>query len=83
MALCATGDKVEMQYDAEGRRVELVTRPNGGSDTAITFKYHDGADRPGAYRGHAKPDVRHRRRRRDREDLRSRLQRVPLPSVPE
>jgi RHS repeat-associated protein len=40
---CATGDKVTMRYDAEGRRVELVTRPSGGSDTTTTFRYQGDA----------------------------------------
>ena len=30
---------VTMRYDADGRRVELVTRPAGGSDTTTTFRY--------------------------------------------
>ena len=32
-----------MRYDADGHRIELVTRPNGGSDAVITFRYQDGA----------------------------------------
>jgi RHS repeat-associated protein len=36
---CATGDKVTMRYDAQGHRVELDTRPNGGSTTTTTFRY--------------------------------------------
>lgn len=40
---CATGDKVTMRYDAQGHRVELVTRPNGGSDTTTTFRYQGDA----------------------------------------
>jgi RHS repeat-associated protein len=30
---------VTMRYDADGRRVELVTRPNGQSATTTTFRY--------------------------------------------
>ena len=40
---CATGDKVTMRYDAEGRRVEIVTRPNGGTATTTTFRYQGDA----------------------------------------
>lgn len=40
---CATGDMVTMRYDADGRRVELVTRPNGGSTTTTTFRYQGDA----------------------------------------
>jgi large repetitive protein len=40
---CATGDMVTMRYDAAGRRVELVTRPNGGSATTTTFRYQGDA----------------------------------------
>lgn len=36
---CATGDLVTMRYDASGHRVELVTRPDGGSATTTTFRY--------------------------------------------
>ena len=39
VAGCVTGDKVSMRYDGEGRRVELVVRPNGGSATTTTFRY--------------------------------------------
>ena len=40
--LCATGDMVTMRYDAGGHRVELVTRPSGGSSTTTTFRYQGG-----------------------------------------
>ena len=30
---------VTMRYDADGRRVELVTRPNGQAATTVTFRY--------------------------------------------
>jgi RHS repeat-associated protein len=41
---CATGDKVTMTYDAEGRRVKIVSRPSGGgSNTVELFRYHGGA----------------------------------------
>lgn len=40
---CATGDVVTMRYDAQGHRVELVTRPNGGSATTTTFRYQGDA----------------------------------------
>ena len=40
---CATGDKVTMRYDAQGHRVELITRPSGGSDTTTTFRYQGDA----------------------------------------
>jgi RHS repeat-associated protein len=43
VAGCATGDMVTMRYDADGRRVELVTRPNGGSATTTTFRYQGDA----------------------------------------
>jgi RHS repeat-associated protein len=43
VSLCATGDMVTMRYDAQGRRVELVTRPNGGSATTTTFRYQGDA----------------------------------------
>ena len=43
MAGCATGDMVTMRYDGEGRRVELVSRPNGGSTTTTTFRYQGSA----------------------------------------
>ena len=36
---CASGDMVTMRYDAAGRRVELVTRPSGGSSTTTTVRY--------------------------------------------
>ena len=32
-----------MRYDAQGHRVELVTRPSGGSDTTTTFRYQGDA----------------------------------------
>ena len=38
VAGCASGDLVTMRYDGEGRRVELVTRPNGGAATTTTFR---------------------------------------------
>ena len=40
---CATGDMVTMRYDAAGRRVELETRPSGGSATTTTFRYQGDA----------------------------------------
>lgn len=40
---CATGDKVAMRYDAQGHRVELVTRPNLGSETITAFRYQSDA----------------------------------------
>jgi RHS repeat-associated protein len=43
VSLCATGDKVTMRYDAQGHRVELVTRPSGGSDTTTSFRYQGDA----------------------------------------
>ena len=43
VAGCATGDMVTMRYDAAGRRVELVTRPSGGSTTTTTFRYQGDA----------------------------------------
>jgi RHS repeat-associated protein len=43
VAGCATGDKVEMRYDGAGHRIELVTRPNGGATTTITFRYQGDA----------------------------------------
>jgi RHS repeat-associated protein len=36
---CASGDMVTMRYDADGRRVELVTRPNGQAAVTTTFRY--------------------------------------------
>ena len=39
VAGCATGDKVTMRYDGQGRRVELMVRPSGGSATTTTFRY--------------------------------------------
>lgn len=32
-----------MRYDGAARRVELVTRPNGGATTTMTFRYQGGA----------------------------------------
>jgi RHS repeat-associated protein len=43
VAGCATGDMVTMRYDANGRRVEIVTRPSGGSITVKTFRYQGDA----------------------------------------
>ncbi len=34
---------VTMRYDGEGRRVELVTRPNGGAATTTAFRYQGSA----------------------------------------
>jgi RHS repeat-associated protein len=43
VSLCASGDMVTMRYDADGSRVELVTRPGGGSTTTTTFRYQGDA----------------------------------------
>ncbi|MDP9463507.1 MAG: hypothetical protein M3P52_02690, partial [Actinomycetota bacterium] len=40
---CASNDMVTMRYDAQGHRVELVTRPNSGSATTTTFRYQGDA----------------------------------------
>jgi RHS repeat-associated protein len=43
VSLCATGDMVTMRYDAQGHRVELVTRPNGGATATTSFRYQGDA----------------------------------------
>jgi RHS repeat-associated protein len=43
VAGCATGDMVTMRYDADGRRVELVTRPAGQSSVTTTYRYQGSA----------------------------------------
>jgi hypothetical protein len=40
---CATNDMVTMRYDASGKRVELVVRPNGQSATTTHFRYQGNA----------------------------------------
>jgi hypothetical protein len=40
---CATGDRVTMRYDADGKRVELKSRPNAQSETTVTFRYQGDA----------------------------------------
>jgi RHS repeat-associated protein len=32
-------DQIGLRCDADGRRVELRTRPNGGAETTVTFRY--------------------------------------------
>jgi RHS repeat-associated protein len=43
VAGCASGDRVTMRYDADGRRVELKVRPNGQAETTTTFRYQGAA----------------------------------------
>jgi RHS repeat-associated protein len=43
VAGCASGDMVTMRYDADGRRVELVTRPSGQAAVTTTFRYQGDA----------------------------------------
>ena len=40
---CPVKADANVSYDGEGRRVELVTRPNLGSDTTTTFRYQGSA----------------------------------------
>jgi RHS repeat-associated protein len=43
VAGCVTGDMITMRYDADGRRVELVTRPSGQAAVTTTFRYQGDA----------------------------------------